>query len=57
MIRNETLLKKAEALKPELLVTSQELFGEDRVLNAGNEAIPTATSRVVPRPIFCESIS
>ena len=39
MIRNDTLLKKAEALKPELLVTSQELLGEDRVLKAGDEAI------------------
>ena len=32
MIRNDTFLKKAEALKPELLATSQELLGEDRVL-------------------------
>ena len=39
MIHNEAFLKKAESLKPELLVVNRELLGEDRVLKAGNEVI------------------
>ena len=37
MIHNDAFLKKAEALKPELLVTSQELLGKERALKIGDE--------------------
>ena len=39
MIHNSVFLQKAEALMPELLVTSQELLGKDRVLKAEDEPI------------------
>ena len=39
MIRNNAFLKKAETLKPELLVTNRELLGKDQVLKAGDEVV------------------
>ncbi len=38
MIKNEVFLRKAEELKPKLIVTKKEMLGEDRILKKGDEA-------------------